>query len=139
MWSSRMERECGSCEIAPGGAGLCLAMVSRRHLAFAAALLTLLVCACASAGKSSSSPFEAGSKLLPAVVTERQYDPSGGSASGYRGSGVWYLSFEAQDGDKTVHYRYQVTQQQYMRYPEGSRVILVVQDDDLREIRPGKD
>jgi hypothetical protein len=112
-------------------------MATRRRFTIAAGLLAALVCACASSGKSASS--NAGSKVLPATVTERQYDPSGGSVSGYRGSGVWYLSFEAQDGNSTVHYRYQVTQQQYMRYPEGSRVELVLQDDELREIRPGKD
>jgi hypothetical protein len=112
-------------------------MSPRGGLSIATGILAVLLCACASSGKSASST--AGSKVLPATVTERQYDPSGGSASGYRGSGVWYLSFEAQDGDATVHLRYQVTQQQYMRYPEGSRVEVVLQDDELREIRPGRD
>ncbi|MGH9368335.1 MAG: hypothetical protein ACRD3M_11740 [Thermoanaerobaculia bacterium] len=73
-------------------------------------------------------------------MIEREYNAPGSEGGGsYRGSGSWYLSFEAQDGDKTVHYRFPVTQQQYFRYPEGTRVQIVLADDRLREIRPAKD
>jgi hypothetical protein len=100
------------------------------------ALLTLLAGACASTTSSS----HAGSKVLDAVVIEREYEPPGSQGGGsYRGSGNYYLSFEAQDGDRTARYRFPVTHQQYARYTEGTRVQLVLLDDILREIRPGKE
>ena len=81
-----------------------------------------------------------GSKVLRAVVTEREYASPGSTAGGsYAGSGAWYLSFEAEEGDRTVHYRFLVTRNQYFRYPEGSRVDLVLIDDQLRDIRPGSE
>jgi hypothetical protein len=99
------------------------------------ALLVPLAGACASSGKANSS--DSAFKVLNAVVTEREYDAAGGGS--FRGSGSWYLSFEAQDGDKTVHYRFPVTQQQYLRYTEGTRVELVLLDDRLKDIRPAKE
>jgi len=78
--------------------------------------------------------------VLQAVVSEREYEaPGSAGGGGFRGSGNWYLSFEAQDGDKTVHYRFPVTQQQYFRYPEGSRVELRLSGDLLRDILPAKE
>ena len=97
--------------------------------------VALLSVACASSGKGPTA-HDSGSKTLHATVTERQYDPG---TSGYRTTGTYYLSFEAEDGDKTVHYRFPVTQQQYGRYPEGSRVMLVIVDEQLRDIRPAQD
>ena len=102
-------------------------------------VLSLLAPACASSGKSAPSTHE-GSKVLTAVVTERQYDAPGSAGGGsYAGAGSYYLSFEAQEGDRTVHYRFPVTRQQYFRYPEGTAVRLVLLDDQLREIRPKTD
>ncbi len=97
--------------------------------------------ACASSSKTghaSGKPSDdRGTKVLTAVVTEREYASPGSSSGGsYAGSGAWYLSFEAQDGDRTVHYRFPVTRTEYFRYTEGSRVRLVLLDDELREIRP---
>jgi hypothetical protein len=101
-----------------------------------AALASLWILSCASSGgKSGSSDAEV--KRLKAVVIEREYHPPGSAAGGsMRGSGSWYLSLEAQDGDKTVHYHFSVTHQQYGRFPEGTRVEILVGDDELREIRP---
>ncbi len=115
--------------------------MERRHLsALCAAALALFLCACASSGKSGPGSPDQGFRTLPAVVTEREYEaPGSAGGGGFRGSGNWYLSFEAQDGDKTVHYRFPVTQQQYFRYPEGTRVELRLAGDLLRDIRPAKE
>jgi hypothetical protein len=91
-----------------------------------------------SGGKPGSSDAEV--KRLTAVVIERVYHPPGSAAGGsLRGSGSWYLSLEAQDGDKTVHYHFSVTRQQYGRFPEGTRVEILVGDNQLREIRPARE
>jgi len=97
----------------------------------------MLAAACASSGKAGSA-VDSGSKRLHAIVTERQYD-AGGGPSAYRGGGAYYLSFEVEDGDKTVHYRFPVTREQYSRYPEGTAVTLVILDEQLRDIRPAQD
>jgi hypothetical protein len=109
----------------------------RRIVVAALSVLALSVfaSACATSGKGPTA-HDPGSKTLQAVVTERQFDAG---SSGYRTSGTYYLSFEAEDGDKTVHYRFPVTQQQYSRYPEGSRVTLIILDEQLRDIRPSQD
>jgi hypothetical protein len=113
----------------------------RRHLsALCAAAFALLVPACASTPKSPSGSSDEDFRTLQAVVTEREYEaPGSAGGGGFRGSGNWYLSFEAQDGNKTVHYRFPVTQQQYFRYPEGTRVELRLAGNLLRDIRPAKE
>ena len=101
-----------------------------------AAGLALAAANCA----STAGPSHGGSKVLDAVVTDREFEaPGSPGGGGYGGSGIYYLSFEAQEGDRTVRYRFPVSHKQYARYTEGSRVQLVLLDDDLREIRPGKD
>lgn len=118
-------------------------MTHPRFPALAAAALALTALACTSSGKAGSArsgSSESASRVLAAVVTEREHEvPGAPGGGGYRGSGSWYLSFEAQDGDKTVHYRFPVTQQQYYRYPEGTRVELFLLGDLLRDIRPAKE
>lgn len=125
-------------------------MTLGRGFAAAGAAAILLAAACASGSKtgtgapssatSSSDSSHHGTRVLNAVVTQRDYEAPGSSAGGsYAGSGSWYLEFEAEDGSATVHYRFPVTRQQYARYPEGSRVQIVVMDNILQEIRPGKD
>jgi hypothetical protein len=93
-------------------------------------------CASGSKGPSPRSSSSRGSHALEAVVVEREYEPPGTGSASLRSSGAWYLGFEARDGEKTVHYRFPVTREQYNRYPEGTRVRLIVNDDRLREIRP---
>jgi hypothetical protein len=104
-----------------------------------AALTGLGLVACASSGgKSGSSDTDL--KRLRAVVIEREYHAPGTSAGGsMRGSGSWFLSLEAQDGEKTVHYHFSVTREQYGRFPEGSRVEILVGDNQLKQIRPVQD
>ena len=94
------------------------------------------VASCASSPKTPPSSHE-GSKLLPATVTDRRYEAPGSAQGGsYAGSGSYFLSFEAREGDRTVHYEFPVTRQQYFRYPEGTEVQLLLLDDRLRDIRP---
>ncbi len=104
-----------------------------------AALAGLWMLSCASSGGKAPSS-DGGDKQLIAVVTERAYYPPGSSAGGpMSGSGSWYLSLEAQDGEKTVRYHFSVTREQYGRFPEGSRVEILVGDNELRQIRPAPD
>jgi hypothetical protein len=103
--------------------------------------VVLALGACATGSKAAHVPGQPsddrGTKILQAVVTEREYASPGSSAGGsYAGSGTWYLSFEVQDGDRTEHYRFPVTRNQYFRYTEGTRVRLVLLDDQLHDIRP---
>ncbi len=119
--------------------------ILRRGLVLGLGLagLALLAAACASSGKPSrakSQSSDRGSRVLNAVVTEREYAAPGSTGGGgYGSSGSYYLSFEAQDGEKTVHYRFPVTRQQYFRNPEGTRVQILLLDEQLRDIRPGKE
>jgi hypothetical protein len=109
--------------------------------------LALLGPSCASssgkptaASKPSDKASDKGFRVLTAVVTEREYDAPGSTGGGgYGSSGSYYLSFEAEDGDKTVHYRFPVTRQQYFRNPEGTRVQITLAGNDLRDIRPAKE
>ena len=110
-------------------------MTARRTVAVAAALLTALFALLAGCASTSKDPF-VGTKSLEATVVERQYDPPGSGGASYAGSGNYYLVFEGKEGDATAHYRFRVTHQQYLRYPEGSHVQIVVVDNNLRDIRP---
>ncbi|HSS44456.1 MAG TPA: hypothetical protein VLO07_03860 [Thermoanaerobaculia bacterium] len=102
----------------------------------AIAALVPLVLALGEAACSSTKDPSLGVRVLDAVVVEREYEAPGTGNADYRGSGHWYLVFEAREGEATARYRYQVTRQQYYRYPEGSRVQIVLADNLLREIRP---
>jgi len=103
----------------------------------AAAVLGLVALSALAACASSSSKRDPnlGYKSLDATVVERQYDPPGTGGAGYAGTGNYYLLFEAKEGDATAHYRFRVTQQQYLRFTEGSHVRLIVVDNNLRDIR----
>ncbi|MGH9317695.1 MAG: hypothetical protein ACRD1P_11395 [Thermoanaerobaculia bacterium] len=100
------------------------------------AALVPLVLALGEAACSSTKDPSLGVRVLDAVVVEREYEAPGTGSADYRGSGNWYLLFEAREGQATARYRYQVTRQQYFHYPEGTRVQLVLADNLLREIRP---
>ena len=116
--------------------------MARRFVlaALLASSVSGLLTSCASSPKSPSSSSHEGSKVLTATVTDRRYEAPGSSRGGsYAGSGNYFLTFEAHDADRTVHYEFPVTRQQYFRYPEGSQVQLVLLDDQLREIRPKTD
>jgi hypothetical protein len=84
---------------------------------------------------SSKRDPNVGYKSLEATVVERQYDPPGSGGASYAGSGNYYLLFEAKEGDATAHYRFPVTQQQYLRFTEGTHVQLFIENNNLRDIR----
>ena len=96
----------------------------------AAIFAAALVSACA----TSKDPM-LGHKALEATVVERRYDPPGTSGASYRGSGNYYLVFEAREGESTSRYTFQVTQSQYQRFQEGANVRIIVVDGNLRDIR----
>ena len=106
-------------------------MTTARTIVISLAAATVLVVGCASGSKD---PF-VGTKSLEATVVERQYDPPGSGGASFAGTGNYYLVFEGKEGDATTHYRFRVTQQQYMRFQEGAHVQLFVVDNNLRDIR----
>jgi hypothetical protein len=107
-------------------------VTTARTIAISLAAATALAVGCASGSKN---PF-LGTKSLEGMVVERQYDPPGSNGASFAGTGNYYLVFEGKEGDATAHYRFRVTQQQYMRFPEGTHVQVFVVDNNLREIRP---
>jgi hypothetical protein len=104
---------------------------SRAVAVVAVVLAAALAVACAS-GRTDSYR---GVHPLDAIVVERQYDPPGSGGASYAGSGNYYLVFEGKEGDATSHYRFRVTQQQYIRFPEGTHVQIIIVDNNLKEIR----
>lgn len=110
--------------------------MNRRILFAAASLLAVVavVTSCASSPKKPGTGF----RTLEATVVGRQYDPPGAGGASYAGSGNYYLVFETKDGEATATFRFQVTKIQYNRYPEGSRVQLVLADNELRDLRPAQ-
>jgi len=113
-------------------------MSGRPRVGFPAAVLSIaLAAACASKGPGKTESHSGrGFRALEAVVVGREFLPPGSPGTSMSGSGAWFLEFEAKDGEATAHYRYPVTREQYNRYPEGTRVQLILADDRLREIRP---
>lgn len=105
-------------------------MKSVRALPPLAILAAVVTAACA----SSTDPT-LGTRALDATVVERRYDPPGTGGASYAGAGNYYLVFEAREGEATARYTYQVTQQQYIRFPEGTPVRIILRDNNLREIR----
>ena len=107
--------------------------MSRRSVLGAGAA-ALFAATLASACASSKDPM-LGHKALDATVVERRYDPPGTGGASYRGSGNYYLVFEAREGDATARYTFQVTQSQYQRFQEGANVRIIMVDSNLRDIR----
>ena len=108
--------------------------MNRLRTPATAVVLTALVAV--GAGCASANDPMLGTKSLEATVVERQYDPPGSGGASYAGAGNYYLVFEAKEGEATSHYRFRVSQRQYIRYQEGSHVQLVIVDNNLRDIRP---
>jgi hypothetical protein len=102
------------------------------HKLFGIAAVVCLVALAASgcsSGGASKPDKRGGFRTLDAVVVER------GTETGPNGAMSYYMGFEAKDGEVTAHMQYPVTRDQYLRYPEGTHVKLVLADDRLREIR----
>ncbi|MEP6768440.1 MAG: hypothetical protein ABJC61_07210 [Acidobacteriota bacterium] len=99
-----------------------------------AVAMALAGLACASG--SSKARSDAAFKSLEATVVDREHENPGTGGASFAGNGNYFLVFEAREGEATVRYRFQVTMVQYNRYTEGSRVQIVVGDNQLRDIRP---
>ena len=123
--------------------------MARLRIALASAILLAVALgggACASSKPSSTDLAAApappkkkkdtGVKVLRGLVVERERDAPGAGGSGFQGTGSYYLIFEVRDGEATARYRYQVTYQQWFRYPEGSPVRITLQNNFLQDIKP---
>jgi hypothetical protein len=110
-------------------------------LAHAFVLVTALALGAGCASQSSSTgqpdkPKDTGSKVLKGVVVERDREAPGEGGSSFQGTGNYYLVFEVREGDATARYRFQVTYQQWFRYPEGSAVRITLRNNFLQDLRP---
>jgi len=91
----------------------------------------LLVSACASGKKDPS----AGTRVLDAVVAEREHETAGPTASSFQSTGNYFMVFEVHEGQASARYRLEVNRQQFYRYPEGSHVEITLRDNILVDIR----
>jgi len=89
--------------------------------------------ACSSTPKNpnSSAEKDRGFKTVEATVVARQRE----APTTMSGNPVYYLEFEAREGEANTHYRFEVNQTQYNRYQEGTHVQLIIGDNRLRDIR----
>jgi len=112
----------------------------RGFFGLVAVLLGAAALAAVAAGGCASSPKKPGTgfRSLEATVVGRAFEAPGSGGGSYAGSGTYYLVFETRDGDATATFRFPVTKIQYNRYPEGSRVQIVLADNELRDIRPSR-
>lgn len=104
-------------------------------LAGAAALAAPSGCSTAPANPNSSAARDRGFKTVEATVVNREKEMPG-SGGGIQGNPVYYLEFEAREGEVNTHYRFEVNMTQFNRYVEGTHVQLVIGDNRLRDIRP---
>lgn len=100
--------------------------MTRRVAAAGVVFLLLLAAGCAS---GSGSNKDRGFKTLEATVVDRERDTS------YTGAPLYYLVFEAKEGEATARYRFEVTLAQWNRFVEGSHVTLYIADNRLRDVR----
>jgi hypothetical protein len=112
-------------------------MIARRS---SAALLAtvLLTLACASGGgqaKSKSASAGTGNRVLKGIVVEREREAPGEGGASYQSTGNYYLVFEVREGDATARYRFQVTYQQWFRFPEGSAVQITLRNNFLQDVK----
>jgi hypothetical protein len=92
-----------------------------------------LLSACASGGKKDSG---LGVRTLDCIVIDRgEGSPSSGSSRGYTSSGNYWMVFETKEGEATSRYQLEVTRTQWIRFPEGSRVRITLNNNILTDIR----
>jgi hypothetical protein len=108
--------------------------MNRRTLSAVALLCAFVFAACASGSKKSDPGL--GTRVLECVVVERDHDAAGKNGASYRGTGNYYLVFEAREGQATSRYRLEVTRQQWQRFQEGDRVKITLNNNILMDIRP---
>jgi hypothetical protein len=98
------------------------------------AVMTMILLAAACASSTTKDPG-VGTRTLDCMVVERGSDGSGSSGASSRDPGNYYLVFEAKEGQATSRYRYSVTQQQWIRFHEGDRVKITLNNNMLTDIR----
>ncbi|MEO8433072.1 MAG: hypothetical protein ABI592_16335 [Acidobacteriota bacterium] len=108
--------------------------MTRRLAAAGLAFVVLFAVSCASggaagSGSGSSAKKDRGFKTLEATVVDRERNTS------YTGTAIYYLVFEAKEGDATARYRFEVSAGQWNRLVEGSHVQLSIADNRLRDVR----
>ena len=109
--------------------------------AASAAVLLLAVfavssgCSSAPSNPNSSASRDRGFKSIEATVVNREKEMPG-AGGGIQGNPIYYLEFEAREGEVNTHYRFEVNMTQFNRYVEGTHVQLIIGDNRLRYIRP---
>jgi len=93
-------------------------------------------CSAGGTNPNSSAAKDRGFKSIEATVVNREREMPGSVGGSIQGNPVYYLEFEAREGEANTHYRFEVNQTQYNRYVEGTHVQLVIGDNRLRDIRP---
>jgi hypothetical protein len=92
-------------------------------------------CSSGPANPNSSASRDRGFKSIEATVVNREKEMPG-AGGGIQGNPIYYLEFEAREGEANTHYRFEVNQTQFNRYVEGTHVQLIIGDNRLRDIRP---
>ena len=111
--------------------------MNRRTLSAAALISCLVLSACASGSGKKSDPG-LGTRTLDCIVASREHDSPGSNGASYKSTGNYYFVFEAKEGQATSRYRLEVTRQQYMRFEEGDRVRITLNNNILVDIRPNE-
>jgi hypothetical protein len=113
--------------------------MKRRSWILAPILAVALAAAGCASGSKKSDPA-LGTRRLDCVVLQHEHDSGGSNGSGMRGAtGGYYIVFEAHEGQATSTYRYEVTRQQFIRFQDGDRVQLTLNNNILLNIQPNND
>jgi hypothetical protein len=92
---------------------------------------------CATGSKKSDPSL--GTRQLDCLVVQHDHDSGGSSGSGLRSSAGYYIVFETHEGQATSTYRLEVTRQQFIRFQDGDRVKLTLNNNILVNIQPIND
>jgi hypothetical protein len=99
----------------------------------------LATAGCASSSSKKSDPA-LGTRTLDCLIVQHEHDSGGSSGSGLRGaSGGYYIVFETHEGQATSTYRLEVSRQQFIRFQDGDRVKLTLNNNILVNIQPIND
>ncbi|HKD16777.1 MAG TPA: hypothetical protein VKG23_02825 [Thermoanaerobaculia bacterium] len=112
----------------------------KRRSRFLAVLLAAGLAAaagCASSSKKSDPAL--GTRQLDCLVVQHEHDSGGSSGSGLRASPGYYIVFQTHEGQATSTYRLEVTRQQFIRFQDGDRVKLTLNNNILVNIQPIND
>ena len=109
----------------------------KRRSRFVAAVLTAGLAAAGCASSSKKSDPSLGTRTLNCVVLQHEHDSGGSGSSSFRGpSGGYYVVFETHEGQATSTYHLEVSRQQFMRFQDGDRVKLTLNNNILVNIQP---